>query len=240
MRASYKLLLSFMVAGAVAAPAVQASPVVFFGRDPGAGEFARVPHPNADTARSGFLTNLTGVGTENFEGFATGSTSPITLNFPGAGTATLNGASSIATVVSGTNGAGRYAISGQNFWETGSGFGIAFSKPISAFGFYGVDIGDFSGQVTLTLSNGTLLTVPTGVGLLGGGVVYYGFYDTAATFTSVTFGNTATGVDFFGFDDMTVGSLEQVRPSVPEPSSLLLAGGGLAALLLARRRKTAA
>ena len=48
---------------------------------------------------------------------------------------------------------------------------------------------------------------------LGGSVLFWGLIDTDNPFTSLTFGNTAAGTDFFGFDDMTIGSVEQVVPT---------------------------
>ncbi len=216
-----------------------ASPVTFFGEDLGLGEATRLPsHPNSDAARTAFLSNLTGVGTETFESFGTGTAAPLALSFPGAGTATLNGSGYVETVPAGTNGYGRYPISGNNYWEAGSAFSIAFANPIAAFGFYGVDIGDFSGQVTLALQNGgvTNLVIPNTINGVGGSVLYFGFYDTTVQYTGITFGNTASGVDFFGFDDMTIGTVEQVNP-VPEPASLLLLSTGLIAAGFKIRRK---
>lgn len=232
------LLMSVGIAGVA-----HAVPTIYFGEDLGLGEGTRlVSHPNADAARNSFLSQLVGVGTETFEGFATGTGAPLNIAFPGAGTATINGTGLVATVVSGTNGFGRYPISGDNYWEASGAFSIAFSNPIAAFGFYGVDIGDFNGQVTLLLSNGlsTLLTVPNSTSISGGSVLYYGFIETDpnALVTGITFGNTASGTDFFAFDDMTIGSLEQVNPVVPEPSTFLLLGAGLAGLGYLRRRST--
>lgn len=205
---------------------------IFFGEDLGLGESTPLPvasRINSTAAQNAFLANLIGVGTETFEGFATGTGAPLNLTFPGAGTATLGGSGSIQTVTPGTtNGVGRYAISGSNFWEASSGsFTIGFSNPIAAFGFWGVDVGDFNGQVTLTLQSGSVinLTVPNSTNIAGGSVLYYGLIASGAgeLFTSITFGNTNPGVDFFAFDDMTIGSLQQVRPT-PEPGTLVLLG----------------
>jgi hypothetical protein len=109
--------------------------------------------PNADGTQAAFLANLVGVGTETFEGFADGSDAPLAVTFPGAGTATLLGSGFIDNVPSGTNGVGRFPISGNQYWDSSFSFSINFSAPVAAFGFYGVDIGDFSGHLTLTLAN---------------------------------------------------------------------------------------
>lgn len=223
------------------APAVRADPIVFFGQDTGLGEGTRVPaRPNSDTARNNFLANLSGVGTETFESFPNGRQPPIGLVFPGAGMATLTGSGNVMTVLVGTNGAGRYPISGNNYYESGLAFAIDFSAPVAAFGFYATDIGDFNGQLTLSLlrTDGTTLTltVPHTVNGPGGGVIYFGLIDTANPFTRITFGNTAAGTDFFGFDDMTIGSAQQVS-SVPEPATLLLLGTGVVGLAARFRRR---
>lgn len=222
----------------LAAFSSHATHIQFFGEDLGLGEGTRLTsHPNADAARADFFSNLVGVGTESFEGFANGTGAPLTINFPGFGTATLNGTGNVSTVASGTNGVGRFPISGNNYWETGASFSLTFSDPVAAFGFYGVDIGDFGGQVTATLSNGAneVYNIPNTISGTGGGVLYWGIINTEFTYTTLTFGNTAAGTDFFGFDDFSVGSAAQV---VPEPASLALMGLGLAGLMGFRRRKS--
>jgi hypothetical protein len=54
----------------------------------------------------------------------------------------------------------------------------------------GVGTEDFEG-----FANGTPAPLP---------VTFFGFVDTEQSYTGITLGNTAPGVDYFGFDDMTV------------------------------------
>jgi hypothetical protein len=229
MKKIFAITLVFLL-GAVTG--LQAS-TIYFGEDLGAGEATRLAtHANADAARASFLASLVGVGTETFEGFPTGTAAPLNLVFPGAGTATLTGDGFINSVPTGAS-AGRYPISGDKFWEARQEFAIQFSSPVAAFGFYGVDIGDFSGQITMTFTNGTTntVTMDNTVNGLGGSVLYWGIIDSAHPFTKIVFGNTSGGNDAFAFDNMTIGSVEQVIPNVPEPGTLLLLGTGIGALV---------
>ena len=219
------LLLVVMVGSA------NATPVSFFGEDLGGGRI------NSDAAHAGFMSQLSGVGTEDFESFRDGDSDPINLDFGVSGTATLSGSGAIE----GNPSHGRWATSGEHYWETNSNFNIRFSTAISAFGFYGTDIGDFGGAVILNYTNGTPTTVHIGntVGAADGSFLYFGFYETDRNraFTSISFRNT-NGDDWFGFDDMTIGTFEQITANAtapvptPEPSTILLSGLGL--LWLAR------
>ncbi|WP_449244736.1 PEP-CTERM sorting domain-containing protein [Desulfobacca acetoxidans] len=236
-----KLMLTLLVAAltlVLSSGLALAFQQTFFGEDLGLGEGTPLSSwPNAAAARSSFLSNLVGVGTENFESYADGTGAPLAITFPGAGTATLSGTGYVNSVTPGTtNGVGRYATSGSNYWEGSGTFYIEFDSPVAALGFYGIDIGDFSGQVTLKTENGvtTNYTIPNTVNGKGGSVLFYGVIDTDNPFITATFGNTASGTDYFGFDDMTIGSVEQVQPA-PVPGALMLLGTGLLGLLGLRR-----
>jgi len=243
-------VVSFVVSLTVVASVggVYAAATEYFGEDLGLGEFTRLPSwPNSAAAEADFLSRLTNVGTQDFESFAGDTAAPLPIDFGAAGTATIYGNGFVRNLPSGAH-FGRYPTSGDNYWESTDEFYIEFSKPIAAFGFYATDIGDFGGQVTVELANGDTrtYTVPNTVDGAGGSVLFYGIIEDDPTlqFTRVTFGNTAVGVDFFGFDDFTIGTLEQLVTHQTAAGgaaypmwSVLLAGLMAGASLLVLRRR---
>lgn len=202
----------------------------------------RIPFPNSQAASNSFQSFLSGTGTETFEGFTTGPTATsININFPGAGTATLTGNNKeiVSTPGTTTDGNGRFPISNTKFLQVpangSNSFNVAFGSPVAAFGFYGVDIGDFGGSLTLifTRVNNTTfnVNVPTASGSGGstsGSVNFFGIIETSLTpglqLQNVQFSITGGPgtVDNFAFDNLTIGSRLQV---VPAPFSIL--GPGL-------------
>lgn len=184
-----RLLFAVITAASLGLGAgADASPITFFGEDTNGGAIA-ASHPVADAARAKFFSNLSAVGTESFQGFATNAAAPLAINFGSAGTATLSGT---GTVQSGTSGTGQFPISGTQYFNANGAFSLAFSTPVASFGFYGTDIGDAGGTLSLSLTDAankqTTLTVPNQVGsVANGSVVYFGFFDTLNTYKSISF-----------------------------------------------------
>jgi hypothetical protein len=247
------VLIAFGIVGTA-----QAIQLTFFGEDigPGDGTGQRLTAtPHADTAQLGFFSLLLpGVATEGFDSFAAPTAiadlPPINFAQPsGNVTATLGGSGVVTAEASPSSatGTGLYPISSPNYLSTSArltssliAFSLTFSQPQAALGFFGVDIGDFGGQVFLGFelaAGGTLhIEIPHTIGTAlttGGSVLYFGIIDTENMFTKVTFFNT-TGTDNLAFDNFTIASASQV---IPEPNTLLLLGSGLVLGGFARWRK---
>lgn len=236
-----KKLLLAAAATAMIGSAAGATPTTFFGEDTNGGSNATT-HPTADSAHDDFFSHLIGVGTESFESYAVGSGTPLAITFGLAGTATLTGTGNVQSTANGS-GVGRFAITGSKYFEATGTFGITFSAPVAAFGFYATDLGDVGASLTLTLTAAdntvSTIAVPNVVnGSANGSALYFGFFDTAKTYKSISF--AGAGSDVFGFDDFSIGSQEQVSETpVPEPAMLGLFGLGAIGLGVARRRRAA-
>jgi len=253
--AFFRCLSLVQTAGLIAATmygaAALAVPVVFFGENQSPA-LRVVGSPK--TAHDAFAGGLSGVGTENFTGETNGAAAPLSISFPGSSgniTATINGVGNILDIPASTSSAGRFnttgaeaAPAGGKVWVSQGAFSISFDTAISAFGFYGTDIGDFNGQVTVTLKDtggiDTLLVVNNTINGNDASLLFWGFIDSTKAYTAITFGNTSAGVDFFGFDDMIVGDLAQVIATIPAPGSMALIALGLLGLATVRRRHSCA
>ncbi len=221
--------------------------------------FPLTTYPQAANARTAFLGGGTAsfYGFEATEGAALGAT---TLNISlGGVTATLSGGGKVATAVPNPTDEGRYSVSGvsgspsqgSQYWEatapigSASSFKIDFSSAVDSFGFFGVDIGDFGGKVSLVLTrtDGSSVTVAPGASAITGtmaegSVMFFGVRADIASdyFKSVQFVTTGgSGADVFGFDMFTVSAAPGVP--VPLPGSLALVGAALGGLALVRRRR---
>jgi hypothetical protein len=219
-----------------------AVPVTFFGEDIiTTGDPNQAPFTSATAARNSLFSNLASVGTETFDALVYGTTAP-SVSFGAAGTATLTGGT-----VQGVPdlGSGRYPFSGVQFLYAQDNFTVAFSNPISAFGFFGTDIGDNGGQLTLTLTdtNGvtSTLDIPHTLvsdGSTTGSNLYFGFYDKSTLYTQIVFGTSAPNADGFGIDNLSIGYATPLPTALPLFASGM--GGVMGLLGWRRKRKKAA
>lgn len=239
----------------VAAAGAWASPTTFFIEDQAPSQAVTAP---VLAKHNLFTSNLAAsVQSYGFENRSNGDTAPFNVNFAGSGSTTITATMQGDGAVVNTATAGRFnttATPGTNYWRSKAGgvgtgvnagsFSIAFNTAISAFGFYATDVGDFEGGLSLVLSPASgpdvTMAVPNTVGAASGSLLFFGFFDAAASYTKITFltSGSSTTADFFGFDDFIVADRGQISApgTIPEPTSLALAGLALAAAGFAARR----
>jgi len=233
-----------IAAMALAASASHAAPVIFFGENLTP---AGAVSGNPLAARTAFLSNLSGVVSQGFESFNAGAIAPLSLSFTGSGATTLvanlSGAGQIVSNPGVIQGRFNTTAPGTKWWDVSGTFNIDFAggSEISAFGFYGTDMGDFEGEVNITLTDinnvSTTLTVANTFNAPNASLLFWGFIDAGNSYKRISFGNTAIGSDFFGFDDMVIGDRLQIVNPTPEPASLALVGLALLGLAASRRNK---
>lgn len=176
------------------------------------------------TKRASFMSFLTVSGAEDWE------SRTVLANVHGM-TSTVNGVGLTHTFTNaGSNGKIRNAVpSNGRFNTTTSGakwadfntgtspnvsvYRIAFGTPVSAFGFYGTDMGDFLGQmkVTLKLTGGSTVDINITHTINGndGSLLFWGFIDQTNTYDYVEISGDLFG-EGYGIDDIVVATAAQL------------------------------
>ena len=105
-----------------------------------------------------------------------------------------------------------------------------------------LDIGDFSGTLSLAFDNGNVGTLPISTApqsAADGSVLFWGIITTPSDgdLASVDFQTTAGTGDVFAFDNMTIGSRQQVTKVLNAPSPLGIAAVSVAFGMSRRLRR---
>jgi hypothetical protein len=220
----------------------------FCGEDTATGQQVRPGQPPV-LQRVAVLDRLINVGNEDFESFSLRATGPYALSFPGTagaltGSLDPTGEGEILRTLT----EGRFPTSGRQYMESVE-FGVTFSQPVAAFGFYSTDAGDYGAFLkldfflddvflwSLLVHNTQSQNEETDAALM-----FLGIVTTTMTFDRVQFVNVPnvgyprSPFDAFGFDDLVVADSEQIEPPpVPEPAAAGLVV--LASVLYALTRK---
>ncbi len=253
-----KRALGGALMGVLMMPAIaMAAPLVYFGEDLGLGEHARLDStPNADHARNQFGGLILEGAMESFESFAPGTyawtydsgagtwTPGNTLPFAntiGSPSTPISGTiyadtGTVIEVPTGTNGFGRYPTDGDKLFHTkAETVTFDFGREVYAFGFDGIDVGDFGGQLSVSTYYGDTLLQTLSIAhvleSMGGDVFFWGIVDKDSPFTKIVL-NNSNGIDVIGLDRIIVGTLV-----TPIPAALPLMAAGVFALGWMRRRQ---
>jgi hypothetical protein len=248
-----RTLVGTLAALLLGAGLAHAAPITFFSEDAGNGD--RIATPNSNTARGQFQAAVPGNTTQNLDGLAASAVAPLAFSFGSIGASLTGGAGGLIVSLPDptTDGQGGFPISNNNIWQVeGSPFQIKLNKKVTAFGFYGIDIGDAGGQVAINLDGVAAPAINHSLTLdlskaTNGSVFFWGIINDVPFDTiDVLYSNVVPQngvIDRFNFDDFMVGPEAQAALApTPEPGTLLLLGSSLAGVgsALWRRRKMAA
>jgi hypothetical protein len=187
-----------------------------------------LPRPNIPkTMKAGalFASRLAGVEAESFETFRNGDL-PSKVLF-GTNEAALAGGLEVYTILDPTFAAGgAYAITGTNVLllktENEGFFSVNFATPQSAFGFYGVDLGEPLGlELGVTSASGARKTYPVPITRPqgSGGSFFFGIIQPLDPMISVEFIRVGLYDDYFVFDDFSIATEMELLPA-QRPNSI--------------------
>jgi hypothetical protein len=169
-------------------------------------------------AATNFHARLIGTATESFESYSEND-APTTLLF-GTNTATLSGTRAVRVFSSSTQTRqGEFPITGSRCLDLAGGggqfFTVTFNRPQAAFGFFGTDVEVNELRLVLVAADGgrRTNTVPVTIPQGTAGAFFFGILDRETPFAAVEFRNIGATTDGLGFDDLTIGTPEQVIPA---------------------------
>lgn len=214
---------------------IRGSVITFFGEDTFGG--SRPPAiPNSLAARNTFLGLFDTWGVEDFESTPLGTNvSSVSLNF-GFTTGIINVLVGYLNVLD-MEQRGRHEVSGSRFLEHLVPAGAApiaievlFARPITGFGFFGTDAGDWGEQLSVVV-NGARYLIPHVTETRDGNaaVFFFGIYS-SDPFDRVVIENISPySYPAFGYDDFIA--------AVPEPGTVGLLALGLGIVVWLRRTR---
>ena len=193
---------------------------------------------NPTTARASFLAALNGTVTNyGFEDRTNGDAPPFSFTNVGASgniTTSLTADAAASAVIVNSPNAGNYATGGSNYLRTrevANALNFSFSTPIAAMGFYLTDMVEATGTVELVLTpfggGGTTTLTIISATQSNGSLVFFGFTDPSATYTSVKLTVSSGSTNTMAIDDIVVAQAAQLISNGATLSlpKLTIAGG---------------